>query len=83
MIAACEMSTYLFSSLTNVVVVPLESIHQPTFSLAYILYAVFSASDAVDNITAFASDIGHSCVHCTSNVAGYLANEIEFGAVSS
>ena len=62
MIAAVEGSAYLYGPFTNDVVMLLESVHQPSFCLANVLYATFCARDAINNIVAFASDILQTCV---------------------
>ena len=39
---------------SNVVEMPLESVHESVFSHSYILYVAFVASDAVDEVATFA-----------------------------
>ena len=54
-----KMSPNLFQSLTNIVKVILESIHQAPFSLPDVLFMALFAGDAIYQVMRFATAIAH------------------------
>jgi hypothetical protein len=60
-----------------------HAVHHPSFSLAYILFATYSAADAVYEIVAFTVNIMFTVVFTTGGMTGYTSSLIYADAVST